>query len=412
MKKVALVVAVTVLLAVVEAQAGLFDSLKQKAGELTDSLKEKAADRWGEAKEKATEYKDRASEKVDELKEEASKKADEIKGQVKEKATEYKDRASEKMDELKEEASKKADEIKGQVKEKATEYKDRASEKVDELKEEASKGSKVLLKKIDQASKSAEPVISKIARDVRDPEKRKVMISQARILAQEISIVGIKHVPVFDEETGRIVTLDAMMRKMVTEMGGDELLGSDLARDPVRAGFLLMVDSEAFNTVKIIQHPQSGQWMTIDEAMNSIGSSNTYIPQAYHASKSLQLAYRVDNRDAINESIVTLEQAIDAYPNQRVGASNVDLLLPVTTAGRDAKIITVSIVSDTHEFLTDIYSDLGTRTSTAGKLASATIIVIIFLLLLLIVRIAGAGTRRRLKQLQQQLSEIQRTRNK
>ena len=80
-----------------------------------------------------------------------------------------------------------------------------------------------------RASDSVTPAIAKTAHNLRDPEKREQFISNARSFKNEISILDIKHIPVHDPESQKLITLDAFMRRVVCDEIGDEtLIGSDL----------------------------------------------------------------------------------------------------------------------------------------------------------------------------------------
>jgi len=296
-----------VLLIILFAIALIFFEVNVQAGlkEKFNSVKQKASDYGRDKKEDFDKWKDKKEEDLRRMKEKAEEEARRKEEELRRKAEEVKRRAEEEARKREEELRRKAVEAGDKAKKWAEEKKGVYTEKSQEIKEKIQRG-------VDKAVASGSPLVSRVASNIKDSEKRKEIVARVSNVGNEGSIIGLKHIPVYDPDSAKIVTFDTMMRKMVNELGGEALVGSDLASDPVRTGFLLLVDSNALNTVKIIKDPGSDRWMSIDEAMKSLCSSNENIRFAYNASESLAVAYRAGDSAAVKKNVIELERSLSA----------------------------------------------------------------------------------------------------
>ncbi|MHB8586687.1 MAG: hypothetical protein ACYDDF_12750 [Thermoplasmatota archaeon] len=117
-------------------------------------------------------------------------------------------------------------------------------------------------------------------------------------LATDALVALVKILPVQDPDTGKIVTMDTEMRKMTSDPA---LAGSDLQRDPLRTGTLLLVDSDYLMEAKIIPGPD-GEPMSLTEA-ETTGYGGTETQQAMHDYAAAKAAYDANDSATFDTSM-------------------------------------------------------------------------------------------------------------
>lgn len=165
---------------------------------------------------------------------------------------------------------------------------------------------------------SASPVVANVARAWSDAEERQHQMERIKRITQGASITAVRHIPVWDEHSGRITTMDTMMRNLVNELGGDDVIGSDLAADPVRTGFLMLTDADVLHELKIIQDPNSGQWISMNEAKNMHGVVGDQARQAYSAVSAMKTAYRDGDPESFNRQFDAFQSSIERVASTQI----------------------------------------------------------------------------------------------
>ncbi len=98
------------------------------------------------------------------------------------------------------------------------------------------------------------------------PETVSSLARKGKQLRLNTGLMVVRNIPVYDHEAGRVVTLDTFMRRITRELGGDAIRGSDLEKDPVGTGFMLLMDADYLEKAKIIPGPEPGSYISIEEA--------------------------------------------------------------------------------------------------------------------------------------------------
>jgi hypothetical protein len=143
----------------------------------------------------------------------------------------------------------------------------------------------------------------RVARVLGDPEARRQFVNRAAPVANAIVLTGIRHVPIYDHETGRIVTFDTYCRQMAAEFGG----GGSLGEDPVGTAYLMMVDGDFMTEGARIIPTDSGRYVTISEAQQMLaggqsGVNRQQVSRAAEAAEQMQTAMRHGDAEAMQSA--------------------------------------------------------------------------------------------------------------
>ncbi len=208
------------------------------------------------------------------------------------------------------------------VQERGRETRERAHEAITRARAAASRAGTA-------SARAAERCIETIAQ----PAKRKAFVDRATPIAQELAVEGIKLIPIYDPDTGDVVSLDNYMRSMLSDMGGDALNGSDLADDPLRTGLLLMMDSDSLDTLRIIQDPASGEWISLEQAAMRVSVPRAHVARVRRATENCRIAYSSGDASAARVAVSELEEALASTPSRTANATSVRVAPLADTEG-------------------------------------------------------------------------------
>lgn len=153
---------------------------------------------------------------------------------------------------------------------------------------------------------------------IRDPQKRLEYAKKAVAVGLAVELTVIRNVPVMDPDSGRIVSVDTLMRQMASDSG----IGGSMGEDPVGTAFLIMVDSDyLFSGARLIPAPD-GEYMTLDEALRVCREmpglmNDAAIGSAGMARTRMQYACRVGDSSAFRQASTEFASAIDSISGSR-----------------------------------------------------------------------------------------------
>ena len=290
--KIKIIFLLTVLLVLV-SNRGLawdFDKLKEDASGWVDKKKEETSDYIDRKKEESSDY---FQKKKEDAYDWSSKKSREIK----EKGEEWSEKASKRIKKESEKVQEKTKSFYEGTKSKAGSY-------IEKYKPE-------IQYKAEQARDEFSSFIS-------DSDNQRKVIEKVRGFGrakQEIEIGLIKSVPVYDPKDGKVKSFDRFMREMVGELGGGSL-GGDLAKDPVRTGYLMCVDTDYFLKMNFIPGPEEDQWLSIDDALNA-GYKTYDVKEMKEEYNAIKKAYREGDADNLNMHLNYFRRSLNKIQPQR-----------------------------------------------------------------------------------------------
>ncbi len=151
-------------------------------------------------------------------------------------------------------------------------------------------------------------------------------LDKRRGLITEASITSLKIIPVYDIEDNQVKTLDQMMREMV---GNNPYIGeSDLAKDPLRTGALLLFDNDYMNYGKIIP-TTDGTYMSIEEAYQS-GYNTEEIENVREDYAKVVYTYAKGDPEELENDITVFQQHLSSLtpiPRQTVPFSTMYMII-------------------------------------------------------------------------------------
>lgn len=119
---------------------------------------------------------------------------------------------------------------------------------------------------LEEENRQSEERARNLEERAQNPPPEQQASPQQGPLGNELPIALLRNVPVYDPESGRVMTLDTRLREITHQIGGSE--GSDLERDPVRAGYLMMHDPDYLMNSAHIISDMNGNWLTMQETLN------------------------------------------------------------------------------------------------------------------------------------------------
>lgn len=136
---------------------------------------------------------------------------------------------------------------------------------------------------------------------------------------QSSSLKILRNFPIYDINTGQLLTLDSYTRNMMYEMGIPENSeGNDLYNDPLGTAFLLMFDEDYLFDARLIDDG-NGNWVSINELngkqSDAIRSSHLKVKRAIASNNVDQINISVEN--FINE-LNNLYEGYLPYPDFKI----------------------------------------------------------------------------------------------
>lgn len=263
--------------------------------------------------------KDNASGWVEKKKEETSgyinKKREESSDYFQKKKEDAYDWSSKKSREIKERGEEWSDKASNRIKKESEKVRDKTKSFYEDTK---SKASSYIEKYKPEIQYKAEQARNEFSSFISNSDNQREIIEKVRGFGrakQEIEISFIKSVPVYDPKDGKIKSFDRFMREMVGELGGDSL-GEDLAKDPVRTGYLMCVDTDYFLKMNFIPGPKEDQWLSIDDALNA-GYKTYDVKEMKEEYNAIKKAFREGNADNLNMHLNYFRRSLNKIQPQR-----------------------------------------------------------------------------------------------
>jgi hypothetical protein len=371
----------------VDINAQLKDRIRDRVNETRDRVSERTAEARRAADERTRQAAERARQERDRL----QRAAEEHARQAAERARQERDRLQRAADERARQAAEQvrqhAPQVQRRIQEGAADVSQRARTTGQQLRDSSAAQS---LR--DVAYHAAAHSASVLA----DPGNQEAFVQRAASIGRNVSLATLRKVPVYDSSQNRFVTLDTLMRDMVSEMGGYGMEGSDLHNDPLAVSFALMFDANAFDTVRIIQHPSTGEWVSMNEAMHSLssGTATTSMRKTVYSYESTRLSHRLNYHEGFGRtSAKFIEQLSPEASSAKTHSKNSkmgNMAIAASANMRDSQLILASFVSSLHERLASIYEAMGISKKNAPDMASVTILImfggLVFFALLFFVR--------------------------
>lgn len=256
-----------------------------------------------------------------------------------------------------------------------------------------------------QARSAAENSARYMHEVANDPQKRKELLDKAVTLQRGLELTAIRVFPTIDPDTGKIVTFDTLMRKMVNQPG----VGGSLGADPVGTAYLLMVDSNyLFDGARLIAGP-SGEYVTLNEALLSARSSpglfdNAALQSASQSYSRIRSAY--SQGDAATLSIASRDFA-GSITRLNQGRPAIGSPHLVFWAKADAGVVAmVSFFQDSHRTLTAKFREMGAEYELCEWIATGVIAAGCLLASLALCAVLRAGLKAKLRRVSAELEQL------
>ena len=160
--------------------------------------------------------------------------------------------------------------------------------------------------------RSAKTSIKEMHRVMQNKGSLHHFTSKASQFANKGAIYALKKVPMYNAETGKFETMDTYATNLASNFGVKGSMGDD----PIRTAYLMMIDTDyMYNSAKLIKDPNSGKYLTINEAKENIGkgSINTKdVNKVTKAYKGMRKAYESNDQNKFDDASKTFATTLAA----------------------------------------------------------------------------------------------------
>lgn len=153
---------------------------------------------------------------------------------------------------------------------------------------------------------------------INDPSRILEFEREAKEMFYDYTVDRIRNINVLDTRDNRVKTLDTFTKELVLS-SGHSLYGSDLQKDPIKTGFLLMVDRDYLLHANMINY--KGDWISIVDVAE-LGIENVDVDEAIDQYELMKYAYVNEDKEKINYHLINFFNEIKEINSTDYGESN------------------------------------------------------------------------------------------